>query len=306
MRHARNALLRVPDDVRELGQPLLPPLAAGVLLTLPPGAQLLPCVLLLPGRPDTECRRRRLAPIPTRTPHRHPHAFTLAVTTLLPRPAPHSHLCPHPPLTTTLAPSSLPPPPPSLPPPSARLLLFPPPDSARSSEDADAAHSAERSAVRGAERSAERGAEPAFRRDLLLLVAISAQIPAQSTISAQADASPAATGSPVPAARRGSAAFDVATSWMPASPAALASPSEGSEGSPAVERRPRERRPSGDAAGAAGAVGARVLLALPLHAITLSRVASAGGGRIVVSVVQHGQVPWLWLAASSPCGHPPL
>eukprot|EP00964_Phaeocystis_antarctica_P130224 scaffold94101_cov51-Phaeocystis_antarctica.AAC.1 len=55
VRHARNALLRVPDDVRELGQPLLPPLAAGVLLTLPPGAQLLPCVLLLPGRPDTEC-----------------------------------------------------------------------------------------------------------------------------------------------------------------------------------------------------------------------------------------------------------
>ena len=65
VRHARNALLRVPDDVRDLGQPLLPPLAAGAVLTPPPGAQLLPCVLLLPGRPDTECRRRRLAPTAT-------------------------------------------------------------------------------------------------------------------------------------------------------------------------------------------------------------------------------------------------
>ena len=76
VRHARNALLRVPDDVRDLGQPLLPTLAAGTLLTPPPGAQLLPCVLLLPGRPDTECRRRRLPRTLTLPRHRHPTAPT--------------------------------------------------------------------------------------------------------------------------------------------------------------------------------------------------------------------------------------
>ena len=136
-----------------------------------------------------------------------------------------------------------------------------------------------------------RAPEDAFRPDLFILVAISAQT------SAQADAAPAPAGSPAPAARRGSAAFDVATSWMPA---ALASPSERGEESP-LERRPRERRPSGGAAsaadaagaagtaGAAGAAGVRVLLALPLHALTLSRVASAGGGRMVVSVAQPVQ-----------------
>lgn len=79
-------------------------------------------------------------------------------------------------------------------------------------------------------------------------------------------------------------------------PAALTAPTMAVEERVPMERRSRERRPSGGAAAAASAADAadaadvRVLLALPLHAVTLSPAASApSGARLVVSVAWHGQ-----------------
>lgn len=160
------------------------------------GAQLLPCVLLLPGRADESCR----------------------------------------------------------------LLLTPP-------DPLAAATAAGRAASTSAEASAEGGGGAGTRRDLLLLV---------ERPGAAAPAAPTHAAAPAPA----SAAFEMATSWMPggaqeSAPAAAAS----APGAASAEWQPRE------AALGADGPAARVVLSLPLHALTLSVAAGApGGSRLTVSV----------------------